>query len=116
LRASDVSNDFIVVLEGEVEIIDDFAGEVRSMGILFAGGFVGELNMLAGQALYPSPVVCKGGKVLEIPRERLKEVVAEEPNLSDTILRTSLARRWIGMRAGVGLRIVGLRHSSDATH
>ena len=72
--------------------------------------------MLAGQALYLSPVVRKGGKVLEIPRERLKEVVAEEPNLSGTILKTSLARRWIGMRAGVGLRIGGSRHSSDATH
>jgi hypothetical protein len=32
LRASDVSNDFIVVLEGEVERIDDFAGDARSMG------------------------------------------------------------------------------------
>jgi hypothetical protein len=31
LRADDVSNDFIV-LEGEVEMIDEFAGEARSMG------------------------------------------------------------------------------------
>jgi hypothetical protein len=31
-RAGDTSNDFIVVLEGEVEVIDDFAGETRTVG------------------------------------------------------------------------------------
>ncbi len=30
-RAGDASGDFIVVLEGEVKIVDDFAGEARSI-------------------------------------------------------------------------------------
>jgi len=30
-RAGDASNDFIVVLEGEVEAIDDLAGEARTL-------------------------------------------------------------------------------------
>src|SRR3712207_1366570 len=80
-----------------------------------AGRFVGDLNMLTEQAIYLSAVVRQGGEVLAIPREQLKEVVTEEPNLSDIILKTFLARRWIGMRAGAGLRVIGSRHSRDAT-
>jgi thioredoxin reductase (NADPH) len=114
IKAGDISSPFIVV-DGEVEVIDDFAGKARTMGILRAGNFVGELNMLTGQALYLSFVVRKRGKVLAIPRKQLKEVVTEDPTLSDIILKAFLARRSIGMRAGVGLRIIGSRHSSDAT-
>lgn len=39
----------MVVLEGEVEILDDIAGEARSMGVLEVGSFVGEMIMLTGQ-------------------------------------------------------------------
>jgi thioredoxin reductase (NADPH) len=114
-RAGDASNDFIVVLEGEVEVIDDFAGEAWTMGILRAGRFVGDLTMLTGQAVSASAVMREGGKVLAIPREQLKEVVTEDPNLSDIILKAFLARRSWGMRAGIGLRIIGSRHSRDTT-
>jgi thioredoxin reductase (NADPH) len=114
-RAGDTSNDFVVVLEGEVEVLDDFAGEARTIGVFRTGRFPGELNMLTGQAMYLTAVVRQGGEVLEIPREKLKEVVTEEPNLFDTILKAFLARRGYLMRAGVGLRIIGSRHSTDAT-
>jgi thioredoxin reductase (NADPH) len=114
-RAGDTSNDFIVVLEGEFEVVEDFAGEAQTMGILRAGRFVGDLTMLTGQAVGPSAVMRKGGKVLAISRERLKEIVTEEPNLSDIILKAFLARRSYLMRSGVGLRIVGSRNSRDAT-
>jgi thioredoxin reductase (NADPH) len=83
--------------------------------VLLAGNFAGELNMLTGQAVYLSFVVRKRGAVLAIPRAQLKQVVTEDPTLSDIILKTFLARRSLGMRAGVGLRIIGSRHSSDAT-
>jgi thioredoxin reductase (NADPH) len=114
-RAGDTQNDFIVMLEGEVGVVDDFAGEARTIGVFLAGRFLGELNMLTGQAMYLSAVVREGGEVLAIPRERLKEVVTEEPNLSDVILKAFLARRSYMMRTGLGLRIIGSRHSGDAT-
>jgi CRP-like cAMP-binding protein len=113
-RAGDTSNDFIVVLEGEVEVIDDFAGEARTIGVFLPGRFLGELNMLTGQAMYLSAMVSKDGEVLAIPRERLKEVVTEEAKLSDIILMAFLARRSYMMRTGLGLRIIGSRHSGDA--
>src|SRR5215208_174259 len=114
-RAGDTQPDFIIVLEGEGEGVDDFAGEARTIGVFLAGRFLGELNMLTGQAMYLTAVVRKDGEVLAIPRERLKEVVTEEPNLSDIILKSFLARRAYMMRTGLGLRIIGSRHSSDAT-
>ena len=114
-RAGDSSNDFFVVLEGEVEVIDDFAGEVRTVGVFKPGMFLGDLHMLTGQGVPLSAVVSKGGEVLGIPRERLKEVVTEEFDLSNLILDAFLARRSYLMKIGVGLRIIGSRHSRDAT-
>jgi thioredoxin reductase (NADPH) len=114
-RAGDASNDFFVVLEGEVEVIDDFADEVRSLGVFRASNFLGDLHMLTGQGVPLSAVVREGGELLAIPREQLKKVVSEEPDLSDIILKTFLVRRSYLMRTGVGLRIVGSRHSGDAT-
>jgi thioredoxin reductase (NADPH) len=113
-RAGDTQNDFIVVLEGEVEVVDDFAGEASTIGVFLVGRFLGELNMLTGQAMYLTAVVSEAGEVLAIPRERLKEVVTEEPNLSDVILKAFLARRSYMIRTGLGLRIVGSRHSAEA--
>jgi thioredoxin reductase (NADPH) len=114
-RAGDASNDFFVVLEGEVEVVDDFADEVRSMGVFRPGHFLGDLHMLTGQGVPLSAVVREGGELLAIPREQLKKVVTEEPDLSDIILKTFLVRRSYLMRTGVGLRLVGSRHSGDAT-
>src|SRR5215211_7960098 len=114
-RAGDTTNDFFVVLQGEVEVIDDFAGEVRTVGVFSAGTFLGDLHMLTGQGVPLSAVVSVSGEVLAIPRERLKEVVTEEFDLSNLILDTFLARRSYLMRTGVGLRIIGSRHSRDAT-
>jgi thioredoxin reductase (NADPH) len=113
--AGDTSYEFMVVLEGVVEILDDFAGEARSLGILEAGRFVGEMTVFTGQAIYVSAVVREGGEVLAIPPKRLKEVVTEEPALCDIFLKAFLARRSYAMRVGVGLRIVGSRHSSGAS-
>jgi thioredoxin reductase (NADPH) len=114
-RAGDTQNDFFVVLGGEVEVVDDFGGEVRTMGVFRAGSFLGDLHMLTGQGVPLSAVVREGGELLAIPRVQLKEVVTEESDLSDIILKTFLARRSYLMRTGVGLRIVGSRHSEDAT-
>jgi len=114
-RAGDTHNDFVVVLEGEVKVGDDFPGEARTIGVFHEGRFLGELNMLTGQAMYLTGVVSEAGEVLSIPRERLKEVVTEEPNISDIILRAFLARRSYMMKTGLGLRIIGSRHSGDAT-
>ncbi|ROR66612.1 FAD-dependent oxidoreductase [Agrococcus jenensis] len=114
-RAGDTTNDFFVILEGEVRVVDDFAGTVRTMGIFGPGTFLGDLYMLTGQGVPLSAVVSVGGTLLAVPRDRLKKVVTEESDLSNLILDTFMARRSFLMKTGVGLRIVGSRHYRDAT-
>ena len=113
-RAGDI-NDFFVVLEGEVTVIDDFAGDVRTMGVFGPGTFLGDLHMLTGQGVPLSARVSVAGELLAIPREQLKKVVTEEVHLSNLILDTFMARRLFMMKVGVGLRIIGSHHSKDAT-
>jgi thioredoxin reductase (NADPH) len=113
-REGDRSYDFIVILEGEVEIVDTFEGEARTIAVHGAGRFLGEMNMLTGQSVYLSAAMRESGEVLAIPPENLKEVITEEPTLSDIILKAFLARRSVLMRVGTGLRMVGSRRSKDA--
>ncbi len=89
-REGDRSYDFIVILDGEVEIVDDFEGEVRTIAVHGARRFLGELNMLTGQAVYLTAAVLTEGEVLAIPPENLKKIIAEEPTLSDIILKAFL--------------------------
>ncbi len=113
-QEGDTTYDFIVILEGEVEIVENFSGEARTIATHGAGRFLGEMNMLTGQAVYLSAVVSEAGKVLEISPENLRELVTEEPILSDIILKAFLARRQVLMNVGTGLRIVGSHYSRDA--
>jgi thioredoxin reductase (NADPH) len=87
-----------------VEVVDNFAGAARTIGILEAGSFVGELNMLTDQALYLSAVVREGGEVLAIPREHPKKIVTEEFNVSD--VRRDTGRPYIMANTAAGSRVV----------
>ncbi|CAN5790387.1 FAD-dependent oxidoreductase [soil metagenome] len=113
-QEGDISYDFIVILEGDVEILENFSGEDRTIATHGAGRFLGEMNMLTGQAVYLSAVVSEPGEVLAITPENLREIVTEEPILSDIILKAFLARRQVLMDVGTGLRIVGSHYSRDA--
>ncbi|WP_210479342.1 FAD-dependent oxidoreductase [Naasia sp. SYSU D00948] len=114
-RAGDTRNDFLVVLRGEVHAVDDFAGEMRTMGVFGPGTFLGDLHMLTDQGVPLSAVMSVGGELLAVPRQQLKKVVTEEANLSNVLLDTFMARRSFLVKIGVGLRIIGSRHSRDAT-
>jgi thioredoxin reductase (NADPH) len=113
-KEGDTTYDFIVILQGAVEIVENFGGEARTIATHGAGRFLGELNMLTGQAVYLSAVVREAGELLSISPENLKEVITEEPTLSDIILKAFLARRSVLMRVGTGLRIVGSHYSREA--
>jgi thioredoxin reductase (NADPH) len=113
-REGDRSYDFIVILEGEVEIAEHFGGRERTIAVHGARRFLGEMNMLTGQSVYLSAITREAGEVLAISPENLKKIITEEPTLSDTIMKAFLARRSVLMRAGTGMRIVGSRRSRDA--
>lgn len=112
-REGDRSYDFFVVLSGEIEIVENFRGEERVIATHGAGKFLGELNMFTGQAVYLTAVVKQAGEVLALPPERLKEIVGDDPTLSDLILKAFLFRRSMLLESGAGMKIVGSRYSPD---
>src|SRR6185437_3799923 len=77
------------------------------------GSFLGELNLLTGQGVFVTSVVTEPGRVLELEVAELRRVLADEPALSELILRGFLLRRSLLQGEGVGLRLIGSRYSAD---
>jgi thioredoxin reductase (NADPH) len=113
-QEGDPSCDFFVILEGRVAIVEDYGSEdERLLGVHGPRRFLGELNLLTGQAVFVTAVVREPGEVLVVPADRLRELVAKDTTLGDLILRAYLIRRWVLIGLGTGFRIVGSRYSPD---
>jgi len=115
-RAGDESYDFMVLLEGAVDIIrPDLDGETL-ITTHTAGRFLGELNMVTGQRSYLTARVSERGRILRIPNEEFHQIMNRKPELADTIFSAFVARREV-LRSGEGaqaVRIIGSRYSRDA--
>lgn len=113
-REGDPNYHFIVILGGEVAIVARPEAAADAVAVHGPGRFLGELNMLTGQAVYLAAVVREAGRVLMITPEKLREVIATVPGLSELILNAFIARRTLLLaRASAGLKIVGSRYSQD---
>jgi len=113
-REGDDSYDFYVVESGAVAIVQGYGSENRIIAVHGAHRFIGELNLLSGQRVYLTAVVRDAGELIRVPAERLREVVAQDQELSDLIVAAFLARRSILIDVGTGLRLIGSRYSPDS--
>jgi thioredoxin reductase (NADPH) len=116
-RAGSPTPDFMVMLEGEAEIIrhDEIEGDV-AVATQGRHRFLGELNLLTGQRAYLTARVSRPGRVLVIPLTTLRQLMSTKPGFSDTVFRTFVARREI-LRAGEGaaaIRLIGSRYSPES--
>ena len=109
----DESGDFVVIIEGCVDVIstdDDIETVIATIG---AGGFLGELHLLTGQrSLWRVPVTAPG-RVLRVPNEAFLRLLASRPDVAEAVLPAFVRRRAL-LLAGAGarpLRIVGSPHS-----
>ncbi len=103
---------FLVILEGEVAILDGAGNEIVRHG---PSGFLGELNLLSGQTVFVNAVVTAPVRYVAVPREVLRSLLYEDGPLSDVVLSAFIARREaLQAVQGLGLEIVG-PHSSKAT-
>jgi thioredoxin reductase (NADPH) len=111
-RVGDATYPFIVILEGEVAIVDAARNEIIRHG---AGRFLGELNLLSGQTVFLNAVVTEPLRYIAVDREVLRSLLFEDGPLSDLLLATFISRREALQRVqGVGIEIFG-PHSSEAT-
>jgi thioredoxin reductase (NADPH) len=116
--AGDREYPFIFIESGEVEIVRAASPTSPEQVIVphGAGRFLGELNMLTGQAVYLTARVSRDGQVRRVSPERFRRFMSEDTELSDIILRAFMARREI-LRTGEGARsveILGSRTSAEA--
>jgi thioredoxin reductase (NADPH) len=116
-EAGDADYGFYVVESGEVEIVRAATPDsaVQVIARHGAGRFLGELNMLTGQSAYLSARVSAAGTALLIPRVGFRRLMSEDPELSDVILRSFIARRQI-LQTGEAARsveIIGGRNSAS---
>ncbi len=107
----DATYPFIAILEGEAAILDGAGNEIVRHSAL---GFLGEVNLLSGQAVFVTAVVTRPMRYIALPREKLRALLFEDPALSDLILGALVERReLLQARSGVGPEIVGLRDWPD---
>jgi thioredoxin reductase (NADPH) len=107
----DSSYPFIAILDGEAAVLDGAGNEIVRHG---PSGFLGELNLLSGQTVFVTAVVTQPLRYIAIEREQLRELLFDDPSLSDLLLTAFVERReLLQQRHGVGIEIIGPHNSPD---
>ncbi len=94
-NAGDVDYDFMLVEAGDVEVVRlaTFGLPEQVIATFGPGSFLGELDMLTGQAAMFSARMPGGGVIQRMPRPVFQQLMSDAPELSDVILRAFMARR-----------------------
>src|SRR5262245_22200072 len=99
----------IVVLVGEIEIL---SGQDKLITIHRPGNFSGDVDLLASQPAVVRARARLGGRILEVPAERVRSLIVTDPELSKIFLRAFMLRRALLMTWSVGnVVLIGSRHS-----
>ena len=88
-REGDQSYDFFLVESGVVTIVQGYGHENRIISVHGRHRFLGEVNLLTGSPAYLSAVVRDAGEVIQVSAERLRNLLANDEELSNIILRAS---------------------------
>ena len=97
-----------MILEGRVEIRDHYGTPEEQVIIAYGPReFLGEKGLLTGQRVFLTAVATRPGRVLRVPIEQVRTIMAEEADLSDYLLRAFLLRHVRLTQMGLGLTLVG---------
>ena len=114
-REGDVTYDFFVLVSAEVDIVVTVDGGESLLVHHGPGRFLGELNMLTGLRVFVSARVVKSGEVIVVARDRLRQLMASNARLGDTILAAFMARRdWLMSGAAPAIRVIGSQFSPES--
>lgn len=110
----DETYDLNVVLDGEVELVENH-GQTKEVLLTTFGPFefIGEMGLLTGQRAYLTAEARTPGRVLRIPVDQVRLIMAQELDLSELILRAFLLRHSRLTHRGSGLTLVGSRFDSE---
>jgi thioredoxin reductase (NADPH) len=106
----DSTYDLIVVLEGSVDVVERYGAADPDVIVTYGRfEFVGEMGLLTGQRVFLTGVAATPGRILRIPVTQVRQIMAEEPDLSELILRSFLFRRAHLTTRRAGPTLVGSR-------
>ena len=114
-HTGDRDSSFFVIKSGEVELVDETGEKPKVVRELGAGEFTGDVGHLTGNPKIVSGFGRTDCEVFEISDKALREILNQDPQLSDLILQAFIARRQLMREMGdfVGLRVIGSRYSRD---
>ncbi len=105
-----------VVLRGALEVFESRDGQEQILATAGPRGFVGDVAMLMGTAALASVRgQAEESEILEVPANRLRQALAEVPEVSEPIVRAFVMRRQRLQRDRefAGLRIVAQDDSRE---
>ena len=104
--------EFIYVLSGEIELVNPFTGGRLLPHGLGPTQFAGEISFLRGGVYTLSMRAAKPTRVVSVPRDRMLELMAATPEMSDIVITVFAARRRRMLEDGnSALTLVG--HDAD---
>jgi thioredoxin reductase (NADPH) len=102
---------FIAIIEGEAAVLDRAGGEIVRHG---DSGFLGEVSLLSGQTAMVTTVATKPTRYIAVDRDKLRELLFEDPSLADLLLSAFVERReLLQRRQDVGIEIIGRRDCAN---
>ena len=109
----DHSYDPLVVLEGNVTIVQGHGKRARAVAPHLARDLVAELNIFTGEPAAASAVVTEAGSVLVIPVEKFRALVGGDLDFGDFVSQLLFRRRRALRRLRVGFQIIGPPSNKD---
>jgi thioredoxin reductase (NADPH) len=103
-----------IMLSGQVDVSQSVSGHVAPIATQGRGAFIGELAQLSGRPSLVDARAVEPVKTLVIPQQRLRDLMIEEAELGERIMRALILRR-VGLleSGGGGPVIVGGADSGD---
>ncbi len=89
----DSRRSFLILLEGQIEIVSPSAREETLITLHGSGEFTGELDLLTGRRTQVRARSLVPSEMIEIPVEELRRIVQTDAELSELLLRAFLLRR-----------------------
>jgi thioredoxin reductase (NADPH) len=114
-RCGDRDSKFFVIKSGELEVVDESGETPKTIRVIGPGEFTGDVGHLTGSPKVVSGIARSDCEVYEISEDALRQVLNQDPQLSDLILQAFIARRQLMRESGdfTGLRVIGSRYSKD---
>jgi thioredoxin reductase (NADPH) len=115
LKAGEIAPGLIVILSGKVEITQGFGTDRRETIVTHqAGQFVGELAQLSARPSLVDAEALEDVQALVIPSARLRDLLVQEADLGERVMRALILRRIGLLESGLsGPIIIGRATHAD---